>query len=280
MIYCYDGLVGSGKSMAMFDHAFKLIEREKRDGLVTNQIFNQAAIERYAIKRRMWHLYKVARAGKLYYDRNTDLQTMLSYKNAVVLLDEVGIFCNRRDWADLKRKSPRFMIDLTQSRKIGVDLIWAAQAYDYADEMLRGVTNYFTNCQFYRDFHFWVRQTFAGEQDFKKWRSTGKWFKLRIALKWGFLDEDLCACYDTNTRLEDPNFKGNEIPQSASYLEHYGWDRPGDYLCVVPQQHRRAHVEATERGDERASIDVATPERLWMLSLVDARRPLASGAEA
>lgn len=215
----------------MVEQALILIERNKREGLVTNQPVNLDAIERYAIKKKAWHLLKVVRSGKIYFDAHTDLQTIVTYKNAVILLDEVGVFANARDWKELKNKAPHFLLHLLQSRKIGVDLIWAAQTHEMADPFLRSITNFFIHCDFYKPIDFYTRSWFAGERDYESWLRTRKSFKFRCKFEFGFLNYDVADCYNTNVRLEDQNFGGNDVPSVVRQIEGYDAYQRDYYLC-------------------------------------------------
>ena len=71
-----------------------------------------------------------------------DLQALM-IPEAVILLDEAGVFLNSREFA----KTPRELLaDLAMSRKDGCDLIWCAQFDEQIDRQMRYLTQYFWHC--------------------------------------------------------------------------------------------------------------------------------------
>lgn len=68
----------------------------------------------------------------------------LMLSDAVVLLDEAGIFLNSRDF---KNTSKQLLYDLAQSRKSGTDLFWTAQYCDQVDRFLRELTQLYYHCE-------------------------------------------------------------------------------------------------------------------------------------
>lgn len=71
-----------------------------------------------------------------------NLQALL-IPEAVILLDEAGVFLNSREFA----KTPKELLaDLAMSRKDGCDLIWCAQFDEQIDRQMRYLTQYFWHC--------------------------------------------------------------------------------------------------------------------------------------
>lgn len=201
--YCFDALPGGGKSFGMNQMGFRLVEQRKRDGIVTNQHLNCDELYKYAVKHKMPHLAEIAKKQRVKYE--TKLDRLLSYRNSVVIFDEAGIFANSRDWKELTKENPNFVIDLCQTRKIGVDLLWSAQSVEMVDKQLRLLTNFYYVCKSAGPI-YWrhVFDVFG----FNHYKTTGKKNKLRLGFEWGFLDTDIFKIYDSYARLENINNKG------------------------------------------------------------------------
>lgn len=240
MLYIFHGFMGGGKTLGMLYNTLEICEKRKRDGIVSNQQLNRDAIIRYAGKKKWWHLMKVAVSGRILWDPHSNLNTMLTYKNAVVMIDEAGIFANARDVKEVKNNHPHFFTHLVQARKIGIDLSLAAQSYTMIDPFIRQITNTYVACDFIPPLDLWIRQYFSGEGNFEGFLRTKKWFKYQDKIRAGILDYDLAACYDTMARLEDADFKGNEIPRTPRndpFFEEYErvWNLGGAELRETVQ---------------------------------------------
>ncbi|MNX77460.1 Zonular occludens toxin (Zot) [compost metagenome] len=206
MILCFDGKPGAGKSYAMHENAFRLIETMEKDGLVTNQPIDCRQLYHWAAKRKWRHLMRVALHERVVIEKS--LNTLLSYRNTMVLFDEAGIFANSRDWAELKRENPNFIVDLCQVRKGGIDLIWSAQSHDMVDKQLRALTNFYWICGSMGRFYFRNMYDALG---IEKRKAGGKYLKYCIQRKFGFFDLDIFKIYDSYVRLEDPNNRGKTV---------------------------------------------------------------------
>ena len=207
-IYAFDGLPGAGKSYAMHERAFRIAEDQEKDGIVTNQEINIEELGKWAELRKMRHLVKIAEKEHIIYD--SSLQSMLSYRNAVTILDEAGIFCNSRDWADLKKQAPNFIVDLCQVRKGGVDLIWSAQSHEMVDRQLRHLTNFYYVCKSLNRLYW--RHMFDAE-GLERWKAGGRLLRWRVKFEFGFFDLGIFKIYDSFVRLEDKHNKGRYIPE-------------------------------------------------------------------
>lgn len=142
MIYGICGSIGSGKSYYQFAFALNLAnQRCKR--IVTNFRIDIPALKKYASRRGLhWVTYLCDNGLIATIDTLENLTDLLQYPNSVVCLDEAGIFLNAREYA----KTPReFLIDLCQSRKDGIDLIYAAQFDGQVDKQFRQLTQYFVH---------------------------------------------------------------------------------------------------------------------------------------
>ena len=209
MIVCYDGLPGSGKSYAMHEAAFLLAEQNRKDGIITNQPIDAEKLYLWALSKKYRHLARIALNDKIIIERS--LNNLLSYKNSVVIFDEAGIFANSRDWAELKKDNPAFIIDLVQVRKDGVDLIWAAQSHEMVDKQLRMMTNFYYRCnsmlgKFYRRYKF-------DPKSFVKWELTGKTAKHAIGVQAGRFDPAIFGIYNSYGRLDSLQDRGRSISE-------------------------------------------------------------------
>lgn len=67
----------------------------------------------------------------------------LMIPESVICLDEAGILLNSRNFA---QTSMQLLADLSQSRKDGCDLFWAAQFEEQVDKQMRLLTQYWIHC--------------------------------------------------------------------------------------------------------------------------------------
>ena len=94
--------------------------------------------------------------------------------NALVLLDEAGIWCNSREWQ-------KFGIDavewFSQHRKHGCDLIWTSQAAESVDSHIRRLTLSFAVCSRIGQL---VTQQWVDGPSMKKLNKTWLWLNPRV----------------------------------------------------------------------------------------------------
>ncbi|HEY9758736.1 MAG TPA: zonular occludens toxin domain-containing protein [Oculatellaceae cyanobacterium] len=200
-LVCYDGKQGGGKSYGMFEDGFEWIEREKKDGLVTNQPINIEALYKYAKSKGFKHLMGVCKKGNIICVKNTEgfLNTALTIENALIIVDEAGIFLNRHNWAKLRKENPYFINDVCMGRKAGQDLFYCAQSYNMVDAELLSVTNHFVYCTCLPP--FFIRARFA-PIEFERFKSTGKVVKNVMTFKVGVFSNLLHKAYDSFHRLD------------------------------------------------------------------------------
>jgi hypothetical protein len=140
------GDIGSGKSWKMLQYALYCCNRYKKK-LVTNYGLNIPALKRYAsAKKYHWIVWLCDNQQVTCLDLTSpdDLVRLLATPGSVVCLDEAGIFLNSRQFA----KTPQSLLsDLAQSRKMGCDLIYAAQFDAQVDKQFRLLTQYFVHAE-------------------------------------------------------------------------------------------------------------------------------------
>jgi len=74
----------------------------------------------------------------------TSLEQTYGVRNGVIAMDEAGSIVNSRKWEKLPDDVVR---QWQQSRKLGLDLLYTAQAFTGVDKILRGITNLVWVCQ-------------------------------------------------------------------------------------------------------------------------------------
>lgn len=216
MIYAFIGLPGSGKSYSLIEYGFQLAEKQKRH-IVTNYVLDEAEAYKYCRKRGMHWLAHQFRLGKWQFD--TRPHKMLGYANAVVMLDEAGIFLNSRNWADIPKE---FIVNVCQQRKIGTDLLWTAQSDEMADANLRRLTNFYilVNSIGGKELKLGPLRWFWGGLHFRRmfdpfglqrFRTDGKLWKHTLGVKVSRFDPEVFKVFDSFVRLENAAFRGYHV---------------------------------------------------------------------
>jgi hypothetical protein len=145
------GAIGSGKSFTQLKQALIYCEK-KRKTLVTNFEINERALFDYAVLAKLEYVQSMVAKGQVSWIINPKRRIKGEFRpnlealfipNSVIALDEAGIFLNSRDFA---RTSTDLLSDLCQSRKMGVDLFWAAQFEEQVDKQFRLLTQYWVHC--------------------------------------------------------------------------------------------------------------------------------------
>lgn len=138
-IYGFVGPLGSGKTHLMVKRGLELAYRRKAVLVSFIKItpseasgieFRQIGLNDYGIDESEL-LGEINRARAM-------------GKGVVVLLDEVGILLPARE---IRAMSRRLMFAFSQSRKMGVDLLWTAQNAGQVDAFLRRLTEQVTRCK-------------------------------------------------------------------------------------------------------------------------------------
>lgn len=217
MIIGLSGAIGSGKSHTQLKVALEYCERKQKQ-LVTNFPVNARAVYNYAKLNEYKWVQRLALRGSLIQINSPQHLEALLIPESVVCLDEAGIFLNSREFAST---SKRLLADLAQSRKDGVDLVWAAQFNEQVDKQVRLLTQYWVHCdslatydkQLRRPKLFWKRIYWFTAWNYNFWvndpRARSAHFKTRFAhafkYEGGFLtqaDKALFKAFDSFNRLD------------------------------------------------------------------------------
>jgi len=138
------GNIGSGKSWRMLQYAIHLADkRQKR--LVTNFPLNLDGLWEYCILNNFNDLgNRINEGGILLVNPGYQgLKFILTIPQSIVVIDEGGVFFNSREWQNIPKQ---LLQDLCQSRKAGVDLIYATQFFEQVDKQLRQLTQFAIHC--------------------------------------------------------------------------------------------------------------------------------------
>lgn len=103
----------------------------------------------------------------------------------LIIIDEANLTCPSRYWNKL---DPRVLYYWSQSRKLGLEIIWTAQHERRVDTALREITYRIWHSHHFGKLH-WYTANLPDESDKKK--RTGMGFH------WLYRSMDLCRSYDT-----------------------------------------------------------------------------------
>jgi len=238
MIIGLSGAIGSGKSHTQLKIALEYAER-KQKMLVCNFSVNVRAIYEYAkLKKYHWVQWLCLRGCIIQITAPKRLEALL-IPESVVCLDEAGIFLNSREFAST---SKQLLADLAQSRKDGVDLVWAAQFNEQVDKQVRMLTQYWIHCdsvsvydrKLRRPKLVWKRIYWMTAWDYNYWvndpRARSSHFKTRFAYGFsyegGFLnraDKLLFRAFNSFSRLDQ--VKSRDVIRTLQRCE-----LPADYF--------------------------------------------------
>lgn len=211
------GKIGSGKSFKQLQYALEQCQ-EKRKRLVTNFGLNLVELRRYASMRKMgWIAHLIDTRQIAVIDAVEHIEDLLQYSNSVVCLDEAGIFLNSREFSKTPKK---LLMDLAQSRKDGVDLIYASQFDEQVDKQMRFLTQWFIHAQgisvydkrlkrprlsFKHYFYFDAENYFDWASSPRKKGSFFRSWLAAFKMEFGAVtsaDLQLFKCFDSFARLE------------------------------------------------------------------------------
>lgn len=218
MIIGIAGAIGSGKSFTQLKMALHYCEVKEKQ-LVTNFDVDIPSLIKYCQhKKYKWCIDNMLRKGAVSCIINPSSLQALFIPASVVCLDEAGIFLNSRDFMNTPKE---LLADLCQSRKTGVDLIWAAQFEEQVDKQVRLLTQYWIHCdsvsvynkQNKRPELTYKRIYWFTASDYFNWVSNiidrGSHFKARFAYSFkyegGFLDKadkEIFNCFQSLDRLD------------------------------------------------------------------------------
>jgi len=131
----YSGLESSGKSLRLAkvvsDLAYRNSQWNKLTGgsrpIVSNLLFSSVfydyVTQELGVKIVYWH----------------DLDQLIEYENADIIIDEVGTYFDARLWADLSLDVRRW---LTQGAKKGIEIYGSAQDFAQVDLAFRRLVNH------------------------------------------------------------------------------------------------------------------------------------------
>lgn len=217
MIIGLSGAIGSGKSHTQLKVALEYCERKQKQ-LVCNFAVRPRAIYEYAkIMNYKWVQRLALRGSLIQINAPQQLEALL-IPDSVVCLDEAGVFLNSRDFASTSRQ---LLADLAQSRKDGVDLVWASQFNEQVDRQFRMLTQYWIHCdslaaydrQTRRPKLIWKKIYWFTAWDYNYWvadpKARSSHFKTRFSYSFkyegGFLnraDRMLFKAFDSFSRLD------------------------------------------------------------------------------
>lgn len=216
MILSFGGHLGSGKTLTALEDSFRLCERFKRP-LVTNIALNPEGILQYAEAKGYKWLWRAAWQSRLY--RIPDAESCLDISNAIVVLDEAGIFLNSRKMVGNGwKKFERFFSNLILSRKASVTFIWIAQRHEHVDKQIRDLTQHYFHCTNINQ----VRVVSQFDSFcYERWltQPTVKNYLRGVAPfpRVGRYDPRLFTCYDTTDRLDSSQVA--ELPIVSAYAQ-------------------------------------------------------------
>lgn len=223
MIIGISGDIGSGKSHTQLKEALNYCDRFEKN-LVTNFPVNLEALGHYCKLKRLKHCQKMVSRGWVSTITSPFLKgkpclEALFIPEAVVCLDEAGIFLNSRQFSNTSQK---LLADLCQSRKDGIDLIWASQFNDQVDRQFRLLTQYWVHCdgvsvydkKLRRPRLHYKRIYWFKAADYNDWvedrRARTSHFKTRFSFccdyEGGFLNQSdrvLFGCFNSFARLDE-----------------------------------------------------------------------------
>ena len=216
-ITAFTGKIRSGKSLGQLHHALRECNLKRRT-LVTNFNLDVSALIKYcAMAKYSWLGHHIGRGQYYIFDANTKLSEILSIPESVVCLDEAGIFLNARNW---QSTSKQLLVDLCQSGKDGVDLIYTAQFLEQVDSQFRQLTQYYVHAAGFtkwsrslrRPALVWKRYFYFDAEDYLTWSSSSfrsNYFATRFKYSFltveGFLsplDKQAFACFSSLARLD------------------------------------------------------------------------------
>jgi len=128
------GLPGTGKSLHQFHYACKQANRN-RSILVSNVPFNFPAFRRYCgLMNYGWLAHCIDSNRIIVKPGIENVCELFEYKNAWLLIDELGVFFNARSFTSMPKK---ILFDLAQTRKSAINIVGACQYWEQIDKSFR-----------------------------------------------------------------------------------------------------------------------------------------------
>lgn len=211
------GAIGSGKSHTQLKLALDYCERKERQ-LVCNFNVDVSAILRYAKHKKFKWVEYLCKRGGICQIHNPESLQALFIPESVICLDEAQIFLNSRSFMSTSKS---LIADLSQSRKDGCDLVYAAQVDNHVDKQFRELTQFWCHCmglsihdkKSKRSKLHWKKIYYFDASNYQEWledkraRSSHWRTKFAYAFQYegGFLSEAdriLFDCFDSYSRLD------------------------------------------------------------------------------
>jgi hypothetical protein len=128
------GLPGTGKSLQQFHYACKMANRN-RSILVSNVPFNFPAFRRYCgLMNYGWLAHCIDSNQIIVKPGVENICELFEYRNAWLLIDELGVFFNARAFGSMPKK---ILFDLAQTRKSAINIVGACQYWEQIDKSFR-----------------------------------------------------------------------------------------------------------------------------------------------
>lgn len=218
-ITAFYGSIGAGKSSQMTRKALA-DANFKEKGLLTNYPLDLEKLLDYCEQfRYRWLWHHVYEHGVTCCTTATDLvQFLEGRENVIACLDEAGVFTN---YHAVKNLPPQFLADLCMSRKMGVDLYFAAQFDAQVARQLRDLVQYVVHCEGWSKYNketkrpeqVWKKYFVFKQEDYLRWQAsrmarTSLWrtyFGFAIDTSWGPMSDSdrlIFTVFDSFNRLD------------------------------------------------------------------------------
>lgn len=224
------GEIGSGKSLYQLGFALEQCN-QKHKKLVCNFPINLHALKLYAVAAKMPYLIWMADNNQVACIPSLNsLTELFIYPDSIVCLDEAGIFLNSREFS----KTPKSLLsDMAQSRKAGIDLVYASQFDDQVDRQFRLLTQYFVHCDALTKYDKTTRRPRLHWKYYSHFKASAYWrwttdnkarcsairtYMAAFQTTWGFLtkaDKLLFNVFDSFSRLDSHASRIRYIPGSV-----------------------------------------------------------------
>ena len=259
------GAIGSGKSWLQLQYAIRQCEKKKRR-LVSNFFLDLDALYDYCcFNNYKWFVENnIDKNGIIYINSNQSLASLLSIPKSIVCLDEAGVFLNSRQFQSTPKE---LLSDLCQSRKDGVDLIYAAQFTKQVDAQIRMLTQFVFHCRgatiynkehdrpelVVKNFHLFDCETYD------QWitsRHKNNPIKTRFAFAMesqtgplSIIDSELFRCFKSLGRLD------RQRPEKLSFSKGRYQPTKYRYLKIINPDYGEVETISQEFGEFKSEDD-------------------------
>jgi len=137
------GLPGTGKSLYQVHYGCKLAN-QMRCNLVSNVPLDFPALRKYCgMMGYGWLAHLIDSNQVVVIPGMQNVSEIFAHKNAVVLLDEAGVFFPARSFASMPKN---VLVDLAQMRKGGLNIVAACQYFEQIDKAFRMLATRAIHC--------------------------------------------------------------------------------------------------------------------------------------